>query len=310
MVLDRRGPIRLARLPWHPWSPGGTLLVDRAVPLDGLADTLVDGLRGAGASLAWFDDVPAENPEWQAVMRAFDRRAYRHRLERRWGVGQVIVVDSWEHYESHLPKNLRRNMKKAFSKLERQGEVEYVALTEFPETSWREPWNAFLDIEHGGWKGAEGTSIRHDASMLRFFDELAERFHAAGRLELLQLRHQGETISAEFGYSAKGTYFSHKVGYDERFADMSPGNLLMYLQLQEYHRTGVRSKLDAISPIGPTMERWANRLDMRYRLIASLSRAIGNGLAGAVELAITGVRHLKRPPTLVIPDLPAAGSLA
>ena len=146
--------------------------------------------------------------------------------------------------------------------------------------------------------------------MSRFFTEMAGVFAQSGSLELLQLRHEGEPIAAEFGYRSKGTYFSHKVGYDPRFAEYGPGNLLMYLQLQQYHATRSHQKLDAISEISPTMARWANRIEMRHRMQVSLSGRIGNQLTGALDIAIRSVRRLRKREPWQMPDLPAAASLA
>lgn len=83
-----------------------------------------------------------------------------------------------------------------------------------------------LAVEQSGWKGRGGTAIRDNPDELRFYTALVQRAAAAGALQIALLWH-GDTLAAfEFGVIGDGRLFLLKVGYDERYADMSVGYLL------------------------------------------------------------------------------------
>lgn len=310
VLLERRGPIRAVTLLRSNLTHGGDLLWDSTSIRRDVAESLIDGLRSIGATLAWFDELSGNSPEWQELMAALEGRGYEHELRVRHGVGMVHVTECWDWYESQLSKNHRKNQRKALSKLSQQGTLSFSESHSVDEATRRKWLEQFIEIEHDNWKGEQGTSLKTCERDRLYYQSLFEDLLASGHLELLQLTLDGEPIAAEFGYHGKGTYFSNKVGYRESFSEFSPGHLLMYLQLQHYHEQGHRLKLNSISPITQLMTRWANAIELRHRLTASLSKLPGNPLTKAITLALHSIRRVKKSAPWEAPELPAAGSLA
>ncbi|MCA9106749.1 MAG: GNAT family N-acetyltransferase [Planctomycetales bacterium] len=309
ILLDRRGPIRLATLLRNDVTDGGSLVWDRESLSGDVADALVDGLKATGAKLLWFDKIPAEEATWRKLRESLEQRGLESELRLQHGVGIVLTTDSWEWYESHLSKNHRKNIRKALGRLEKIGRVEFRDSLELDSSACARWWDTFVDIEDDNWKGHAGSSLKRSERVGAYYQQLYADMLQSGHLELLQLTLDGEPIAAEFGYHGKQTYFSNKVGYRDQYSDFSPGHLLMYLQIKHYHEQGHRRKLHAISPITHAMTRWANALEHQYRLTASLSRVPGNQLAKAINVAVKSIRRIKGRTEWVAPELPASGSL-
>src|SRR3546814_2760979 len=92
----------------------------------------------------------------------------------------------------------------------------------------------FVRIEASGWKGAAGTALRNMPALERFFENVVTRFGAAGQCEITALEVDGKIISAQLGTMVGDTYCSHKIAYDEAYARLSPGHLLMDDLMQRY----------------------------------------------------------------------------
>lgn len=310
VLLERRGPIRAVSLLRHVTTHGGELIWDRNSINREAAQTLIDGLRALGATLAWFDDIPGESQCWKQLHSAIESRGYESEFRLRYGVGVVQVTENWEWYESQLSKNHRKNQRKALTKLAQQGEVSFIESHSIDEATRRKWMDQFIEIEDDNWKGQNGTSLKRSDRDRNYYQALFDTMSQNRHLEMLQLTLDGEPIAAEFGYHGKGTYFSNKVGYRNAFSEFSPGHLLMYLQLKHYHEAGHRVKLHSLSPITHLMTRWANAIELRHRLTASLSKVPGNPLAKAITLALSSMRRIRKSTPWTAPELPAAGSLA
>jgi CelD/BcsL family acetyltransferase involved in cellulose biosynthesis len=121
----------------------------------------------------------------------------------------------------------RRDLRKCGKRLAQLGKVEFV---------WtRDPkqlphlFDQFLSIEASGWKGAKGTgtAIKLNATLVHFYSTLMREFGEAGNCEINLLRVDGRNIAGDFALLANGTWNQLKIGYDEDFAKLSPGYLLL-----------------------------------------------------------------------------------
>jgi CelD/BcsL family acetyltransferase involved in cellulose biosynthesis len=76
------------------------------------------------------------------------------------------------------------------------------------------------------------------------------------QLEIAILRLEGHPIASLFGFGAKGVFHAHKIGYDPKFAQYSPGQVMFWKILEQLHSQGDWKAFDCIGPITEATSRW------------------------------------------------------
>ena len=108
--------------------------------------------------------------------------------------------------------------------------------TRDPESLSRS-FEQFLEVEASGWKGASGTAtaILLDTKLQAFYRQLMETFGQDGRCEINQLQIDGRIAAAQFALIAGETLSLLKIGYDQHFVDVAPGQLLLAHTVSRLH---------------------------------------------------------------------------
>jgi CelD/BcsL family acetyltransferase involved in cellulose biosynthesis len=104
----------------------------------------------------------------------------------------------------------------------------------------------FLVMEHGGWKGAAGTSFLSDPEHARFIRE-AIRANDAVTTDSLLL--DGQPIAVSINIEAAGTLFTPKCAYDESYRRFSPGLILEYLVIEAFYDRDDAAEMDAATTV-------------------------------------------------------------
>ena len=84
---------------------------------------------------------------------------------------------------------------------------------------------AFLALEHAGWKGQAGTSLRSRPADEAFFREMVARFDAEGRALFTELTLDGVPIASTSNLVSGRVGFAFKIGWDPDYKAFSPGML-------------------------------------------------------------------------------------
>lgn len=149
-----------------------------------------------------------------------------------------LEVTSEEDLFRRLSKNARANLRKSRKKLANFTNVEELS-TRDPELILRF-LDSFMEVEASGWKGAHGTgtAIALDPSLVRFYRHLAESLSLSANCEVNLLQINGKSVAAQFGIVLGDTLYLLKIGYDEEFASLAPGNLLVVRLLNRLFAEG------------------------------------------------------------------------
>src|SRR4051812_384509 len=126
---------------------------------------------------------------------------------------------------------------------------------------------AFLDLEHAGWKGAHGTSLRAVDGHADFFSAMCTALAAAGRLQLLEMRAGDRLVAMKCNLLAGDGAFCFKIAYAEDLKRYSPGVQLEVRNVDVFHATDRLAFSDSCAAAGNTM---INRLWPDRRAIAML----------------------------------------
>lgn len=135
---------------------------------------------------------------------------------------------------ARFSRNFSGNLRKARNKLAKLNRVEFISAQNQPEID--RALDEFLTVEASGWKGAAGESsaINLDGRVLSFYQSLTRHFSRIGACEINLLRTEGKCIAGQFCLVVGDTSYILKIGYDEAYAQVAPGNMLLEHTIQRY----------------------------------------------------------------------------
>jgi hypothetical protein len=249
----------LGCLPSNAWASCGDLLLDPTADAEVILGELVRAIDRLPWPIIQLSPLAVTAPWWQAFRLACGRYGLEMMPSLVGSVGQVEIEADWQGYRSRWSKNHRRHIEKAGRRARLAGRLTLDVHTELlPEDIER--WlRVGFEIEDRSWKGEAATSVLRTPGMFNFYLEQARQLARWGQLQLTFLLHDNRPIAFEYGYRAKGTYFSHKVGYDPAYAHFSPGQLLRALLLQRFHEEAQLSLVDFCGPLTEATAKWSTR---------------------------------------------------
>lgn len=211
-------------LPYHDHMPFSDV-VARPADLPLLLQRLLDALRQEGAwALLIARNILADSLTAQMV----EHLSIGDRVSRQ--KGDCHYLDCGQPYESLLAsfsRKHRANLRRHRGNLSALGSVEAVTVTDL--AAMDRSFGEFLAVERSGWKGSagQGTAIALHPELERYYRRLLQAFGARGECELNLLRLDGQCLAAQFCVSVGRTWYLLKIGYDEKYAKYSPGNVLL-----------------------------------------------------------------------------------
>lgn len=288
------GLLPMACLTGNAWWPAGDLLVDESSDLPHVLDLLVEALRKHARPLFWCDAIRMSTVRWQALVAALDRAELSYNVYQRGVVGLVDLPGRWEGYLSTRSRNLRRQIRVAEKRSAHAGALELRLIADPGQEELVELLQRGFEVEDRSWKGASGSSVLRSPVMYDYFLRQARLLAERGELILAYLNLGNETIAFEYGLFGKGVYCSLKVGYDERYAELSPGQLLRAKMLEQFCAAGWVRTIDFLGPLVDATARWTTRTHDVSRLVIA-TNATGRMILAARSSAQAVKRYLRRP---------------
>jgi hypothetical protein len=267
---------------WNHWACAGDLMVDSlSAHPDAVFDHLVSGIRSLRRPWLWFDAVDLGQTHWQELLAALDRRKLTHVARERFPIGKIVIHGptaprDFAAYQANWSGNFRRQMRKMVRRAEELGGVQLEIQRPHNRLDIAELLQRGFAVEDRGWKGAAGSSVLRTPMVMKFYQEQAENLAKEGHLELAFLRHQGVDIAFEYAWFSKGVYCTPKVGYDEQYSHLSPGQLIRYLTLERFFNDPARREFDFVGPLAEATAKWTNETYNISSLIVSTGRLGSN----------------------------------
>lgn len=149
------------------------------------------------------------------------------------GSFNVVRTDRpFPELEAGLSRNFRGNLRKARNKLLGAGCAEFETVG--PGQDLAQAYEEFLTVEASGWKGSSGSSTAV-AKLPRVDSFLRTLLSVEGpdlQPEIHMLRLDGRPIAAQFWIRYRNQMVLPKIGYDEGFRKLAPGQLLLERALE------------------------------------------------------------------------------
>jgi CelD/BcsL family acetyltransferase involved in cellulose biosynthesis len=258
-------------LPCNSWAASGDLLLEPDADTDVLP-TLLAAADASCWSVFHLEHVAYEAPRWKHWRAALEGAGWSGHTIEQHVVGQVEIKHDWQAYLATRKGRHRQRWRRYSRMLEGEGETE---LHVYPGLSEREA-DALLErgfrVEHESWKGREGTSALENPTVLAFYKREARELARKNQLELVFLQHNGRDIAFCYGWNAKDTRFCVKLGYDESYARLGPGQQQMLRLLEHVHSDTDCNTYDFHGRLVPWSESWINHRYPVGRLIFSAPR--------------------------------------
>ena len=153
-------------------------------------------------------------------------------------------------FEARLSSRRRQDYRRARRGLERAGVVTFDLRVPSVNSVAADLDEAML-IEASSWKLRGGSTLLHTGRLRAFFHEYARRMAANGQLRIAFLRVDGVGIAMQLIVEHASRLWVYKVGYDEKWAEHSPGVQLMW----EVMRYACESRLAGVELLGK-VEEW------------------------------------------------------
>jgi CelD/BcsL family acetyltransferase involved in cellulose biosynthesis len=172
--------------------------------------------------------------------------------------GWVDIDKTWDEcYRSlsnHRKKQFRRSRKKTLEK----GRVRFVSSSPDDEVL-DEQFEEFVRIEASGWKGRQGSALRKNDRLRRFFYLYAKSAQRNQILRICFLSVDTQNVAAIMGLECANRFWDLKVGYDEAWAKFSPGTQLSMETIKYAHEKGLDG-YEFLGTFEPWQEAWTEKV--------------------------------------------------
>lgn len=170
----------------------------------------------------------------------------------------MSAINDYDGYLTHLSKNFKANLNKARNKIKKLGDVQF-----FDARNTTDPnaeLQTFMTVESSGWKGSEGSAILCQPQDVAFFSDVVTDLNSSGSVYFHHLKVDDRVVASNLGLLFKNTLLLWKLGYDDEFKKLSPGNLLIENLIKHHENDETPPAIDLM-----TNETWYNNWGMNWR---------------------------------------------
>lgn len=272
-------------LPGNHWSSAGDFLLDPSSDVERVCHALIVALQEQAWLLLRFEGLAGDADHWQAFCDAVERQHLTFARRHRFKIDLVRIAGEWEDYFASRSRNHRRHIRKSRERAEREGDIVLVTHDDLAPDAVEPLLRSCFEIENGGWKGATRSAVLSVPGVWDFYLAQARQLAAWGQLRIVLLWHSGRPIAYEYGWLGKGAYFSLKVGYDEAFRHLTPGQLLRAQLIERSFSEGLVDWIDFFGPASDATSKWATDQYCVDRLVIANRGTFARCLVGAYRHA-------------------------
>lgn len=221
----------------------GLPLVD-ADDAEAVVAAWLDAMGNTGVPGTWsLADVDLDSPLVGVIEDICARRGFAvhaiGRYRRPSLTRQAGGID--DHIARSIPKRRLRDIERNLRRLGEAGEIAFERADEPRLVEQR--LEAFLAMEHAGWKGRTGTSFLSSPSSAAF----ARAAYRDAVIDSLLLN--GEPIAISINIAKGRTAFTPKCTYDEAWRRHAPGVVLEYLAVRAFYADERFDAMDAATTV-------------------------------------------------------------
>lgn len=237
-------------------APIGPWLHRRDLDLEKLSATLLKRLPGLPLSLGLTQLDP------DLLSRPVDSRHLRtlNYIE----TAKITITGSFDDYWNARGKNLRANMKKQRSKLQKDGVQTRMQVNRAPEDIAA----AIVDygrLESAGWKAAGGTAIHPDNAQGRYYQRMLESFCRRGAARIYRYWFDTQLVAMDLCIEGPDCIIILKTTYDESVSNnLSPTLLMREEACRQLFDEARFKKIEFYGKVMEWHRRWSDEIRTMY----------------------------------------------
>lgn len=200
------------------YEPAGLLYTDK--------ESLIKLINGIlKLKLPLILDRLADDPVLDSVINNFSFiKAFSYK--KKTSTSYFLEIDcDWDTFLSKLSSNRRYDFKRKWKRLEKKGEIRLEFFN--PQLEKLDKYlDVAFEIEHKSWKGRNKSSLLANKSLQAFFRKYTEISCKNNELRMCFMYVDNHPVSMHIASVAHDCFWVLKLGYDENYAECSPGKLL------------------------------------------------------------------------------------
>jgi CelD/BcsL family acetyltransferase involved in cellulose biosynthesis len=287
LVCSGRWGVAVAGTLGNAWTPGGELLLDRDCDLEATCRVLLKGLQPYVPGLMDLDGLILESLGCRSLLALMRSERIPHLTRSRFHVPLVHVAGDWRAYLTTRSKNHRRHLQNIARRAKELGKVTLDRYEAIAPGEVEPLLRECFELEAAGWKGRAASAVLNDPAAWRFFIHQARGLAESWQLAIAVLRHDERAIAFEYGWQTRGVRGVLKIGYDEAFSQLSPGQLLRARLFEQLFAERSVGWIDFLGPASAATSVWATHRYEVGRSLASVDSYRGH-------MAIAGYRLMRR----------------
>jgi CelD/BcsL family acetyltransferase involved in cellulose biosynthesis len=249
LVKSGRPHLRLARIAGDPVAQYSELLLDPSADGSAAFEAALASARKAGIDAIILRKVRADSH----LLRLAAGHLRAPTAVSAAPYAQLSPYPDYASFLQTLSKKMRQGLRNRQNHLDRAGDVAFELLTGGAEArtaiedaiSLKRKWL----VQHGAISSAFLDPSTKDCLL-----DLAEGTTGSGAV-VLRLMVNGEPAAIRFGFEYQGTHFAYMSAYDEGFAQLSPGKMLMSFCFSQFRQRGLE-RIDMLPPAGNHKSDW------------------------------------------------------
>ena len=168
----------------------------------------------------------------------------------------IRVSGNIVEFEKTLPGRLRNGLKRCWKKAGQEGKIRLEIIKQ--SQSLDEKLDILFDVEYRSWKGQQGTAIKCQKDVEKFYRKLAHWAMGNDSLRLFLLWLGDVPVAASYCLSSGETVFLIKPGYREDFKHLSPGNLLQHEVFKSLYESPEITNYNFLGACNPWKMEWTS----------------------------------------------------
>lgn len=304
LIRSRRWGVAVASTPGNAWTPGGELLLDRNCDPQVACRELLAGLHQFVPGLVELDGLILESLACQSLLAVMRSEKISTLIRSRFNVPLIQIEGSWPAYLAGRSKNHRHQIRNIARRADQLGGVSLERYEAVSPHAVEPLLRECFELEAAGWKGRTNGAVLSDHAAWNYFVRQACGLAETWQLALAVLRHKGHAIAFEYGWQARGVRGVLKIGYDETYARLSPGQLLRARLLENLFAERSLQWVDFLGPANAATGVWATHQYEVGRSLAAIDSFRGRLLIAGSRLARKVSRRKRadqRPPSGKLP---------
>lgn len=220
-------PFRIMQVPTHDHMDLGDFIFSKSDANATLLKILVRHLRRS-SGVAWdMIHIPhaLEDSATALALRQAPPPWCRTALAKKSNYADCAM--GYDRVAANFDGHFRRNIRRLSRRAREMGTLQFHSHRSVADINRH--FHELLGVEAAGWKGAGGTNtaIACDEATGRFYKSLIEGFGPSGQCMLNLMMLNDKCIAGQLCLVVDGVVDILKIGFDETYAAIAPGNLLM-----------------------------------------------------------------------------------